>query len=132
MRGRPEKPDWLDPIAAEAWDCIAAILEGRHVLSRADRWSLELLCVSYAAWRHAVEALAEAGPATQTAAGTFKSSPESAACDRLARLTLILLREHGLTPCSRDTVVPILQVGRDPFEEFLSGNDPIAARIKLR
>jgi P27 family predicted phage terminase small subunit len=132
LTGAPDKPDWLDPIAAEEWDRLISLLTERRVISRADGMALELLCLTYALWRAVVSAMAESGPTTETGSGTFKASPESIAADRLGRQLLAWLREFGLTPASRHSVTPIVDVVADPLGEFLSRrDDPVAKFIKL-
>ena len=134
--GAPVKPDWLDAIASETWDELVPILTERRVLSRADGTALALLCSEFASWRAAAAALKESGPATETASGSFKPSPELVAVDRHGAALLRWLREFGLTPASRSSVAPIVGVTRDALSDFLARNpaldsDPVAARIKL-
>jgi P27 family predicted phage terminase small subunit len=118
--GSPEKPDWLDAVASEAWDTLEGLLTERRVLSRADGAALELLCSTYSGWRSAAAALAKDGPAVETSIGGFKPSPELQAVDRLGRLLLSLLREFGLTPSSRAGVGPIVDLARDDLGVFLA------------
>jgi P27 family predicted phage terminase small subunit len=130
--GCPERPDWLaaDALASGAWDCLTGLLLERRVLSRADGPALELLVTTYVLWRRVAATLTADGVAVETATGSFKPSPELAACDRLGRLLLSLLGEFGLTPRSRPGVVPIVSIGADPLDEFLSA-DPIASKIRI-
>jgi P27 family predicted phage terminase small subunit len=104
----------------------------RHVLSRADGPLMESLVSTYATWRRAVTALGKDGVATSTGVGSFKLSPELNAFEKLGKLLLTLLRESGLTPASRRTVAPIVDLARepDPWAELI-GTDPIAGHIKL-
>jgi P27 family predicted phage terminase small subunit len=130
----PDKPGWLDPVAAEAWDAMLALLLERRVLSRADGTAMALLCTTYAEWRRAAEGLVRDGPSVATSTGGFKPSPELQAVDRIGKQLLALLREFGMTPSSRHGVAPIVDVSRDPLAEFLdgrpgAGGGPIAGRI---
>ena len=132
----PENPDWLDAAASEEWDRLVPILVGRRVLSRADGAALAILCTELSSWQTAVAGLKESGPATETASGSFKPSPELLAADRHGAALLKWLREFGLTPASRSGVSPIIDIARDPLGEFLAtnpglGSDPIAGKIKL-
>jgi P27 family predicted phage terminase small subunit len=131
--GVPTKPGWLSPVASEVWDFLVTILSERHVLSRADGMALELLCSTYALRRAATAAMAESGPATETASGGFKPSPEFVAADRLGKQLLGYLREFGLTPSSRRSATPIVDISRDPLDGFLSNGqrDQWADLIKL-
>jgi P27 family predicted phage terminase small subunit len=117
--GSPEKPDWLDADASEAWDTLEGLLTERWVLSRADGPALEVLCATYSSWR-AAAGLAKDGPSVETQIGGFKPSPELQAVDRLGRLLLSLLREFGLTPSSRHGVPAIVDLARDDLGVFLA------------
>ena len=136
LTGAPEKPEWLDAEASAEWDRLIAILTERRVISKADGMALALLCSTYSAWRSAAEALAKEGPAVETGSGGFKPSPELQAADRHRKQPLSWLREFGLTPASRHTVPPIVDVAKDSLEAFLETNhgrrdDPLADLIRL-
>lgn len=115
-------PDWMDAIAAAAWDRLFPLLEDMRVITAADWMALELLCQAYAEYRDAVERIRKQGPSiwVETKSGGYMM-PNPAIRERndAWRRVLAGLIHFGLTPSSRARiqVLPKDDEG-DPFAEF--------------
>lgn len=119
---RVPAPEWVDPIAATAWDRLFPLLEDMRVITAADWMALELLCQAYAEYRDAVERIRNTGTTiwVETKSGGYMM-PNPAIRERndAWRRVLTGLMHFGLTPSSRARiqVLPKEDEG-DPFAEF--------------
>lgn len=59
--GRPVRPDWLDDVAATAWERLADLLERRGTLSPIDADAITLAATAEAEYRAAVALVREHG-----------------------------------------------------------------------
>lgn len=112
---RPARPPWLtDPIAVEAWDRVADLLEAREVLTDADGDAILLAAVAEAEYRKA-DALIEAeGLVTDGRAHPAAKIRESAWKRWSAALSRL-----GLDPITRGRVVPAPPAtAANPFAQF--------------
>lgn len=124
-RGIPDMPEGMPERAVAAWARIAPLLDRAGVLTHADGVALEVLCVAYADWLEAGDAITSRGHVYETASTAgervLKANPAVAMrsdADRRIRAWLI---EFGLTPAARAKVIAGNKEGpasADPWAEF--------------
>jgi len=98
---KPPRPDWIGDAALEHWDYITDELHRSGQISRLDKASLEILCISYARMREAEEAVARDGEFQTFGTGATQLSPQAVAFQRHASRYQKLAKEFGLTVRAR-------------------------------
>lgn len=98
---KPPRPDWIGEAALEHWDYITDELLKTGQISRLDKGSLEILCISYARMREAEEAVARDGEFQTFGTGATQLSPMAVAFQRHASRYQKLTKEFGLTVRAR-------------------------------
>lgn len=121
----PDPPDWLAPLAKQAWRAAAEQLAAANMLHRLDLTTLELFAVTYAHWREMVSAIASAGHVK-----TFyddngnekyaQATPEATQATKYAEQLNKLCRVLGIGPAHRVG----LHITNEPSTP---AEDPIAA-----
>lgn len=121
--GRPDKPSWLSPAAAEAWDEVLADLEQLKVLTTVDGRTLVRYCTLWVRWREAEEALTMGNTmSVPILAGKKKKKvvvgqrivvrPEVRIADSLSAQLLRIEQEFGLTPAARARLAVKVEEGK--------------------
>ncbi len=112
--GIPERPDDLDDVAAAAWDRLAALLDGMHVLTVADGEALAHLCMDISMLEDAAQTLKNlpvpklgSRLLTKSGNGVVTISPLYRIVHAQRKAIREWLREFGLTPASRTGVKTI-------------------------
>ena len=98
---KPPRPDWIGEAALDHWDYITDELMRTGQISRLDKASLEILCISYARMREAEEAVARDGEFQTFGTGATQLSPQAVAFQRHASRYQKLAKEFGLTVRAR-------------------------------
>ena len=99
---KPPRPEWIGGAALEHWDYITEELLSSGQISRLDKASLEILCISYARMREAEERVAVDGEfQVFKSTGATQLSPWAVAFQRHASRYQKLAREFGLTVRAR-------------------------------
>lgn len=98
-------PEWItDEIAIQCWEAYCPQLCKSGVLTAADGHNLEMFCIAYATWRHAV---AEAGReiTIKQENGTVKKNPALSAANESLKQVQSLGAVLGLDPANRTRIV---------------------------
>lgn len=112
-KGATPCPDYLTPLAREAWARIVPILDGMGVLTEADCESLALYCHAYATWRAAIAATGS--KYTVETETTIKVNPLVQVANDAHRQMMRILSEFGMTPSARAS----LKVAGKPEDDAL-------------
>ena len=120
--GAPDKPSHLTPAASAVWDDIMLDLEKRRVVTRADQYSLVLVCEAYSEYLQAREVLAEKGLTYETtnAQGNVmvRKRPETSLAADSWRRAKVGLANFGLDPASRGRVESVPQPYANEFDDI--------------
>ncbi len=121
--GAPPKPDWLGPVASDAWDRLSATLVDMRVLTVVDQTALEMLACVYEEWREAHETVKDEGTrqTINTQHGTRLQAHPSVAqrADAFRRLNS-MVQEFGLTPSAKTRIrTPGEPEAHDPLQELI-------------
>lgn len=116
--GALERPEYLDPIAAEMWEWLSPRLTASKIARPIDSSAVAQYCVTYSEWRKAAEFLAKNGSvrpvyrAIRKADGSeelrivdSKEWPQAKQIRNLGVLLAKLASELGITPASRARVI---------------------------
>lgn len=118
----PECPEWLCPVARQAWQDWLPRIAAMQVLSAGDRDALAIACDTWARYLEARKHVLEMGEVVPIEsrdgeARSLKRNPWSAVLaehgDRLRRM----LSEFGLTPVGRARVGAAKEQGNDATQE---------------
>lgn len=118
--GLPKAPRTLGKVGRDAWRRIGAELVAMGVMTEADRFALEALCLAWQRWREAEAMIDEFGALVRhpkTGLPVRNPALEVAGTERAT--VLRLLSEFGLTPAARTRVKTAKPKAKD---------DPKAAR----
>ena len=122
--GIPKCPSHIPSVAKSLWRELAPLLANMGVLTEADRRALELVCSTYAEYRHADDDVKVNGITYQTTSTTgdtvIKANPAVAMRSDAAKRYLALIKEFGLTPSSRAGVKVETKQESDPLAAFLN------------
>lgn len=91
----PDRPLWLDGLAADEWDRVAPHVLG--TVTEVDQTVFAVYCQTYARWREAEKELNDGGLVLSSG----KPNPAARQSDALLKQLRGLLAELGLTPASR-------------------------------
>lgn len=116
---RPECPQFVTGVAAEAFDNFCITLDKMSMLSKSDEAAIALLALSYANFVECSEELAKTGMLVKGQMGNDVKNPVLPAYDRFFNDCRRMLCEFGLTPSSRTKIGTSHVKGADPFEQFL-------------
>ena len=122
--GPPPKPDWLGPVASEAWDDLVELLVEMRVVTVADRLALEMLATVYEEWRVAAGTVEDEGT-TQLVETQFgeriQSHPAVAQRSDAFRRLHAMAQEFGLTPAARSRLqAPPKRKESDPLDDLMN------------
>lgn len=120
--GKPERPDWLEGAAVEAWDKLVPQLEAMGVLGSIDSLSLAVLVKTYADWLDAECAVKQHGAVVETGTGSCKISPYVAIAQELKGQLVKLLDRFGGSPSARAGLKTsgATDAPKDELAEFLA------------
>jgi P27 family predicted phage terminase small subunit len=121
--GLPECPDWLSDAAKSVWAYVAPLMEGRKIVTKADRIAVEALCCDYAEWMELEQSILAKGKTytTTTPSGDtmIRPHPHVAMRDSAWKRLQCDLTNFGGHPGARSKVS---QVGEgkanDPWARF--------------
>ena len=110
----PEMPKHLTPEARREWKRLLPLLEKRGSLTEADSAALALYCETYSRWLLAKQDVAENGltitstvlDSSGQAVASRKINPALRIVENCERSLRNFLREFGMTPATRERVVP--------------------------
>ena len=126
--GRPERPEWLSPLAVEEWDLVIDMLVETGTIAKCEGTVLALYATCLADYREADAILrSEEGGGMTVRSGrngeTVKPHPAVAIRDRARKDALLFARELGLSPVARVRVSAI-KPPADPSDKarFFSEN----------
>ena len=123
IKGVPEPPSWLHPIAKTHWCEVCSELDHLGILATADIWALQTLCQTFKAWAEAEQYLNENGMSystvTREGVEIRKAHPEVAVSRECRTSLLQQYKTFGLNPGARATIG--LEMGRDK-----NASNPIA------
>jgi P27 family predicted phage terminase small subunit len=113
--GRLRKPQYLSPVAIEAWRRIVRQLRKRRTLTSADATLIELFCQTYERWRQACDEVREDGATLESSwvdeNGVRHSKrtehPASKIASRLENSLRQVLKELSATPATRQIAKPV-------------------------
>jgi P27 family predicted phage terminase small subunit len=102
-------PDWLDPLAADGWRRITAVLKTMGILEQVDQTVLGRYCIAELRWKKAVAFILKNGEvyALKDKHGNVRCAqpyPQVAIANQLAAELGRLEQELGLTPSSRTRI----------------------------
>lgn len=100
-----EPPATLPEAAQAQWRMIAPQLSEMGVFTHLDRDALEMYCTAYATWRDAQLQIQQYGPLTKTKAGYVQQSPYMQIANKAFEQMKALMREFGMTPSARTSIV---------------------------
>lgn len=128
--GAPPMPEHLSKLAKAAWRRLVPILLSMKVLTVADGDALAGYCTSIEQWILANGAIGKYGILIaeldeRTGTGNVKTNPAVRVRSDALRHMRSFESEFGLTPASRSKLqIHADSEEADPFEDFLSGDDP--------
>lgn len=103
------------------------MLQGMHVLSKADAEKLALGCDALGEYLELRELIKEKGRTyttiTVTDSVVYRPRPEVAMCVDAWRRASAILSEFGLSPSARAKVQTIVEDQEDPFDTFLKSKN---------
>jgi len=105
---------------SEYWDSFCDELESMGVLTTADRWILEQVCITYADIADAHRIREKDGKLVAGAKGGEVKHPVSVDYHKSKDAFHKLLAELGLTPSARTRLVAAPKEENDPFMDFLN------------
>ena len=112
----PEKPEYLDILAARQWDKLAHQLNEIGILSHIDGEALAMYCQLYSRWV-ACELQIQAKGITDITGRRASWAIEAHSCRGLMHR---FMAEFGLTPSSRSNIIAKRQdPALDAFEDFM-------------
>lgn len=122
-RSVPAKPDYLDARASEKWDEMTALLDQMGILTTADGDLVALYCVTYSAYRTALENVNRTGQVLVTRQQDGKTvevkrNPFSTEFHKYADKLMRLQLEMGLTPSARTRISVTKSQTVDPLLEM--------------
>jgi P27 family predicted phage terminase small subunit len=102
--GKPQKPDWLSPVAEEEWSRVAPILEQSGVLAAGDETMFAVYCESVARTRRLIAQSIDAPNVIPSRQDSWVKNPIFGQVrDAVSELDR-LARQFGLTPSSRSGI----------------------------
>jgi P27 family predicted phage terminase small subunit len=129
LAAAPEPPDWLGPVAKQAWRAVARELAAASMLHTLDLSILELFAVTYGHWREMIAALPSAGH-TKTfyddngnekySQATAEATQATKYGEQLNKLARVL----GVGPANRVGLGIVVQAtaAEDPIAQMLAGS----------
>lgn len=105
-KSKPYCPSWLDDDAKNEWKRISNELYDAGLLLKVDGTALANYCVNYSIWKQASLKVQKHGIIIKTKNGHMIQSPALNVANVAARDMMKALREFGMTPSSRATLVP--------------------------
>jgi P27 family predicted phage terminase small subunit len=121
---QPKRPEYLEGLAAEAWDVLAPYLVALGVLTKGDAMALEMACQAYARWRTAEGEVATLGAVIKSPNSNYPIlNPHLSVANAAQKQLQGLLVEFGLTPSSRSRIKLPLDAGKveDAFDVLMKG-----------
>jgi P27 family predicted phage terminase small subunit len=121
-KGMPTPPEWLSPLARQAWDRVAPDLHGAGLLALSDGEAFAAYCQTWAAWRAADKWCQRHGDviATTNSAGADVNMIAPQATLRLKYLAEFVRmgRLFGLSPAARTALAGALMKKDKPSDPF--------------
>ena len=124
--GTPRMPAHLSVEARKEWKRVLPMLLERGSLTDADATALSLYAETFARWCAAKKEIAELGLTIQTtvldkhgeAVTSRKANPALRIAENCERSLRSFLRELGLTPATRERVIPTAPILQQPVSGF--------------
>lgn len=117
----PERPEYLDGLAAKCWDRLAPKLHPVGLLKFVDADALAAYCVAYADWREAARDVKKNGQTVDGVMGVQVVNPAfrnmQTSLDQMQKL----MKQFGLSPAARAALMSGIDSKKpaDPFTEAM-------------